>query len=215
MKEVLIIGAGNFGATLAAQLSAKKCEVTVIELNKNNAQEIKDKVNRVVVADATHKDVLGKFGKDADIAIVSLGDKIDSSILITLFLKEMGIKRIIAKATSVDHGKALSLVGAHQTVYPERDEAVRLATSLMSPDVLDFIQLSDEFNIVEIIVPENLTKKSIEESDIRKKYGVQILAIKNPLDGRVQVLPSPQYVFQPDDVMIVIGETESLEKFQQ
>ena len=215
MRQVLVIGAGNFGFTLAAELAEKKIDVIVIDSNQERAQEIKDSVSQVIVADATHKDVLDKFARDIDVAVVSLGEKIDSSILVTLFLKEIGVKRIIAKASSIDHGKVLKIVGANDVVFPERDEALRLATSLVSPDILDFIQLSDEFNIVEVAVPDKFVKKSIDALDLRKKYGMQILAIKNPLDGKINVLPSPDYKFRPDDVMIVIGDIDSLQKIQQ
>ena len=214
MKQALVIGAGNFGFTIAAELATKDCEVIVIEQNAERAQDIKDKVMQVVVADATHKDVLTKFGKGVDVAIVSLGDKVDSSILVTHFLKEIGVKRIIAKATSGDHAKVLKIVGATQTVFPERDEAMRLGTSLVTPDVLDLIHLSDEFNIVEIAVPDDFLKKSIKSLDLRKKFGFQILAIKNPLDGKVDILPAPDYQFRPDDVMVVIGDTASLERIK-
>ena len=172
---------------------------------------MRDKVAQVIVADATDKDILEKYAKGVDFAVVSLGEKIDKSLLTTHFLKEIGVKRIIAKASSVDHGKILKILGAHEVVFPERDEAKRLAASLMSPDVLDFIKVSEDFKIVEIAAPDEFVHKSIKELHLRKKYGVNLLAVKNPLTGKVQILPSPDYKFVPDDVLIVIGDINAIQ----
>lgn len=215
MKSALVIGAGNFGGTLAAELTSKNCEVTVIDVDHDRIQEIKDVVTAAVEADGTQKDVLQRFAVDVDIAVVSLGDKIDTSILATHFLKELGVKKIIAKAASVDHAKVLRIVGAAQVVLPEMDQARRLAASLVQPDILDYIKLSDEFNMVELAVPDDFIKKSIQDLDLRRKFGLQILAIKNPLTDDVRILPPADYAFRPDDVMIVIGDVQSLDKLRK
>ncbi len=216
MRQILVIGIGSFGYTLATQLAEKKCEVVVIDSNREKIQDIKDQVTQAVVADASDKNVLEELGvRDVDVACVCLGEKIDVSILVTLFLKELGVKRIIAKATSDEHGRALRLVGATQIVYPEKDEAIQLAQNLVSPDVLDFIRVSEEFNIVEIAAPEAFFNSTLRELNLRKRYGVQVLAIRNPLDGSVHVVPSPDHKIKPDDVLIVIGETQALRKFSE
>lgn len=214
MRKILIVGAGHFGYTLATELAERGPEVVVIDNDPNRAEEIKSKVTQVVVADGTSKEVLARFGHDADVAVVAMGERIDASILATHFLKEIGVKRLISKATSVDHGRVLKLVGATQVVFPERDEAIRLATSLVTPNLLEFMQLSDDFNIVEVAVPNDFINKSIEQLDLRKEYGLQILAVQNPLDGKINVLPAPTYAFKPDDVMIVIGDKDALQKIQ-
>ncbi|MCB9799127.1 MAG: TrkA family potassium uptake protein [Candidatus Omnitrophica bacterium] len=211
--QVLVIGAGNFGATVAVQMAAKKCEVVVIDNDSEKLAEIKDHVGQVIVGDATDKSLIEKFSKEMDVVVVSLGEIIDASILITHHLKEAGVKRIIAKAASRDHGQILKIIGATQVVFPERDEAIRLVTNLISPHVLDVVKLSEDLNLVEVAVPESFVGKSMRNMDLRKKYGIQILAIKNPLDGSTQVLPSPDYIFQADDIIIVIGELEGLDRF--
>jgi trk system potassium uptake protein TrkA len=213
--QALVIGAGNFGATVAAEMTAQKCEVVVIESNAERADDIKDKVSQVIVGDATDKDLLKKFAQDMDLAVISLGDRVDASVLITLHLKELGMRRIIAKVTSVDHGKILRILGAHQIVFPERDEAIRLVSSLVSPSVLDLVKISDDLNVVEIAVPDDFVNKSIANLNLRKKFGLQILAIKNSLDGKVNVSPPAEYTFRPDDVMIVIGDTGSLKRIEE
>ncbi len=214
MAHALVIGAGNFGFTLATELAKRNRETVVIDMDQETAQDIKHLVSRVIVADASDRKVLEEFAKDADIAIVCLGEKVDSSILITHFLKELGVKRIIAKATSIDHGKILKIVGAHQVVFPERDEAVRIATSLVSSNVLDLFQISDEFNIVEIAVPKEFVNKTIRELDFRKKYKLQILGVKNPMTGKVDLLPASNYTFLADDILIVVGDLSSLDKIE-
>jgi len=210
--QALIIGAGNFGMTIATEMAAKKCEVVVIDNHAHKLDDIKDQVAQVIVGDATDKDLLAKFARNMDIVIVSLGEIIDASVLITHHLKELGVKRIIAKAASQDHGKILKIIGAHQVVFPERDEAIRLVQSLVAPDVLEVVRLSDDFNFVEVAVPKEFVSKSIQELDLRKKYGFQILAIKNPLTDTTKVMPPPDYKFQANDVMIILGDTSEMEE---
>jgi len=212
MAHALVIGAGNFGFTLATELAKRNRETVVIDTDPDKAQDIKHLVSRVIVADASDREVLEEFAKDADMAVVCLGEKVDSSILITHFLKEIGVKRIIAKATSVDHGKILKVIGANEVVFPERDEAIRLATSLVSTNVLDLFHISEEFNIVEIAVTKEFVGKTICELDLRKKYQLQILGVKNPLTGKVNLLPISDYLFQADDILIVVGDTSNLAK---
>jgi len=213
--QVLVIGAGNFGATVAVEMAAKKCEVIVIDTKAEKLDDIKDLVGQVIVGDATDKDLLDKFAKDMDIVVVSLGTVVDASVLIVHHLKEMGTKRVIAKASSVDHGKILKIVGANKVVFPEKDEAIRLVRSLVYPDVLDLIRLSDQVGVVEIAVPESFTGKAIKDLELRKKYGVQVIAVQNPLSGKSEVLPGPAYVFKPDDIMVALGVPDDLIRLEK
>ena len=211
MKQIAVIGLGNFGFTLAEALAEKKCEVLAIDVSKDRVQDIKDKVARAIVGDATDKKLLEELGvKDVDVAIVSLGDHIDYSVIVTLYLKEMGLKRIITKAVSNEHAKILQLVGATDVVFPERDEAMRLASSLFSSDVLDFIKLSDEFSILEIASPDTYAGKTLKDLKLRSKLGIEVLAIKKPLEGTLKMLPGADTKIAPDDVLVVIGENRRL-----
>ncbi|PIW63392.1 MAG: potassium transporter TrkA [Candidatus Omnitrophica bacterium CG12_big_fil_rev_8_21_14_0_65_50_5] len=212
MQQVLVIGLGHFGSALVEEFINKGCEVIVIESDKEKGEKVKDIVSQVVIADATNKDLLAQFAKDMDYVIVCLSDRIDSSVLITYYLKELGVMRIIAKASSPEHGEILKVVGAHDVIYPERDTAQRLVTSLTSPNVLEFVKLAEGFEIVEIAVPEDFVKNSIRDLQLRNKYGIEILAVKNPLTGEVKVMPSPDYTFRPDDVIIAIGDIQSIQK---
>jgi len=212
--KALVIGAGSFGATIAVEMARRKCEVIVIDCDTNKLNDIKDEVGQVIVGNAKDKDLLEKFCRDVDVVFVALGEVIDASVLITHYLKELKAKRIIAKATSDDHGVILKVIGANEVVFPERDEAVRLVTSIVSPDVLDVIRLSDDFNVVQTAVPDEFVGKAIKDLDVRKKYKINVLAVKNSLTGKIRIAPSPEYKFDPDDVMITVGEMDAADDFK-
>ncbi|MBI4398477.1 MAG: TrkA family potassium uptake protein [Candidatus Omnitrophica bacterium] len=215
MKQIAVIGLGNFGFTLATALAEKKCEVLAIDLNKERVQDIKDKVAKSIVGDATDRDLLNELGvKDVDVAVVSLGDRIDFSVIVTLYLKEMGVQRIIAKAVSTEHAKILHLVGASEVIFPERDEALRLASSLFSGDVLDLIKLSEDFSILELAAPDKYAGKTIKELKLRTKLGIEVLAIRKPLEGALKMLPGADTKIAPDDVLVVLGENRKLKDIE-
>lgn len=210
--KILVIGAGSFGSTVAVALSKQKCEVIVVDINESKLNPLKDKVAQVIVADSTNKDLLAKFAPKMDMVLVSLGEIIDASILTVLHLKELKTNRIIAKATTEEQEKVLKLVGANEVVNPERDEALRLAKQVLSPKILDLMDFSEKMQIVEIAVPETFFGKSLIDLNIRNKYNIQILAVRNPLTNKSQVIPSSSYAFQPDDIMIIIGDKDHIEK---
>lgn len=212
MKKVLVIGAGSFGSTAAVALAHQNCEVIVIDINAQKLNLVKSEVAQVIVGDSTNKELLEKFALKMDMVLVSLGEIIDASILTVLHLKELKIKKIIAKATTLEQEKVLKLIGAHQIVNPERDEALRLAKQLVSPNILDLMNFTEQLQIVELVVPESFFGKTLIELDVRNKYDMQILAVRNPLTNKSVVMPRPDYSFQADDIIIVIGDTDKIEK---
>lgn len=215
MKKIVLIGVGKFGATLALALSEKGCDVLAIDENEERIDALKDKVSQPVVADALDKEVLEKLGvHEADVVVVSLGGRIDSSVLVCLYLHELGVRKIIVKAEGEDHAKVLKAVGAHEILIPERDEALRLANSIISPNILESFQLSDEYGIIEVVSPEKYFFKTLRQLEIRRKFEVHVLGIHKPLDGSFNVVPPPDYEIRPDDVLIVIGENKNLDKFK-
>ena len=207
MQNILIVGLGHFGYSLVEEFTKSPFGIIVVEEDQARADLVKDVAGQVIVANAANKELLGKFAKNIDCAIVCISERIDSSILITYHLKELGIKKIIAKATTRDHGEILKSIGADEIIYPEEEVARRIARNLLAPDILDVIKLSEEFDIIEVPVPEKFLAKTIKELHLRNKYNIEILAVKNPLTSRTKIMPSPDYQFQPDDVMIFIGET--------
>jgi trk system potassium uptake protein len=212
MQNILIIGLGHFGYSLIKELIKNPVGIIVIEENQERANLVKDMVGQVIVANATNKDLLLKFSKDVDCAIVCISEKIDSSVLITYYLKGIGVKKIIAKAATIDHGEILKSIGANEIIYPEEEAAKRIARNLIAPDILDVIKFSDEFDIIEFPVPEKFLKKTIMDLKLRNKYNIEILAVRNPLTGKTKIMPNADYEFAPDDVIIFIGETESMKK---
>ena len=211
----MVIGLGHFGLSLVKELTKNPIGIIVIEESQERADMIKDVVEQVIVANAANKDLLAKFAKDIDCAIICISERIDSSVLITYQLKEIGVKRIIAKATTTDHGEILKSIGADEVIYPEDEVAKRIARTLISPDILDAIKLSDEFDIIELPVPERFVTKSLKDLQLRNKFNIDILAVKNPLTGETKIMPPPDYRFSPDDIMYFIGETGSAKRLNE
>jgi len=212
-RSALIIGLGQFGSTLVEDLSKKGWELIVIDSDPEKAQHVKDRVSQVIIADAANREILQKFATQTEMTIVCSGEKIDNSVLITYYLKDIGIKRILAKASSREHGEILRAVGADQILFPERETAQRLALNLTSPDIMEVIKLSDNFDIVEASIPDSFIGKTIKELALRNKYQIDVLAIKNALTGNLIIMPPAEHKFSPDDIMIIIGGIDSIEKF--
>jgi len=218
MQKIVVIGLGSFGMTVASELGekGKNLEVMAVDHSRGKVEDIKEKVSKAVVADASDREALEELGiQGADVAIVSLGDRVDLSIMVTLFLKELGVGRIYTKAISEDHAKALSLVGATETIFPEKDEALRLAGTLTSPNIVDYIRLTDQHSVVEVVAPQKYYKKSLRDLKIRENFGIYILGIHKPLEGKTTIIPPPDYKIVVDDVLILVGSNDQIEKFKK
>ena len=216
MRLFVVIGIGNFGYYTAQHLYELGSEVMVIDSNKERIQSIKDQVSRAVVADATDREVLERLGvPDVDVAVVSVGDRLDTSILITLYLKEMGVKEVVVKAVTEDHGKILEKIGASSVIFPERDSGVRLANSLSSPNVIEHLPLSEGYSILEIAASAKLVGKTLKELRLRNRFGVQVIAIKELVPDRMHMPPDPDFVIKDSDMLIVVGQDESLESLKK
>jgi trk system potassium uptake protein TrkA len=214
MKQFVVIGLGNFGFGVATRLAQIGHEVLAIDLSETRIDEIKDKVTQAVAGDAKDKTVLADLvSKAIDAAIVSLGDSIEASVLSVLYLKELGVRRIIAKATSDDHGKILEFIGTSEVIYPERDAAVRLAERLNAPtSVLDYIELSPEYGIIDIATPDGFVGKTLKQLHLPTEHGVLIIAVRDVLKNDIQLLPKADYKLQPDSIISVIGRYADLNK---
>jgi len=216
MRLFVVIGIGNFGFYTAQRLYELGSEVMVIDSNKERIQSIKDQVSRAVVADATDREVLEHLGvPDVDVAVVSVGDRMDISILITLYLKEMGVKEVRVKAVTEDHGKILEKIGASSVIFPERDSGVRLANSLSSPNIIEHLPLSAGYSILEIAASAKLVGKTLKELRLRNRFGVQVIAIKELVPDRMHMPPDPDFMIKDSDLLIVVGQDESLESLKK
>lgn len=212
-KTYAVIGLGRFGYALTLELAAAGAELVVLDQDEEKIREIREYIENAFVVKNLEKKTLEETGvQNCDVAILCIGEHIDTSILATLNLVELGIKNVIAKATSHEHGKILEKLGA-EVVYPERDMAIRLAHRLEASKVLDYIQLSEKLNISKLIAPDALIGKNVIEANLRQNFGVNIIAIENA--GVVIDTVTPSYTFKEGDILFVSGSRDSLNKLSE
>ena len=215
MKSYAVIGLGRFGRRIAERLYAYGEDVLVIDRSENTINEIADRVTKAVCADATDKGVLKRVGvQDCDCAIVGLGSDLASSILITMSLKNMGVPMIICKAFDETHREILEKIGADQVILAEKEVADKMARTLASPGILESIELSTDYGIVEYRTPAGWVGKSIRELDIRARYGVNVIAIEQK-NGDIDVSPDPNAPIESDMILVLLGDYGKLEKIQK
>lgn len=214
MKSYVVIGLGRFGGEAAKRLFELDCEVLAIDRNSELVQQISDDVTQAAVGDARDKEVLKALGAaDFDCGIVAIGGSLGDSVLATMNLKELGVPFVVCKAHDEIHRQVLLKLGADKVVIPEQEQANRLARNLSSPNVLDYIELSDAYGIIEIPVPTPWIGKSLKDLNVRAKLGVNIIAVKQ---GKIiNVAPGADYEIQLGDVMVVLGDTEALNTVQK
>jgi len=215
VKRVVVIGLGIFGFHIAKELYENGMEVIAIDKSKELIQKIKDFSSKAVVADAREKDVLESIGiQEEDIVIVSFGEDLSSSTLLTLHLKELNVKRIIVKAPNEDHKRILQKVGATEVIIPEREMAGKVAKSLISPNVIDYIPVSEDYNISEIAPPASFIGKSIAELNLRNRYHIEVIAIRDVLSDRITLVPQASFVIKDSDILVVIGKEPDIKKIK-
>jgi trk system potassium uptake protein TrkA len=213
-KEFAVIGLGRFGGSICRALSEQGMEVMAIDNNEERVNQFAMIVSHAVVGDTTDEAVLKSLGiRNFDHVIVAIGDDIQSSILTTLILKELGVKNITVKAQNDYHEKVLLKIGADHVVHPERDMGKRIAHNIISNNVLDYLELSDQHSIVEIVASGNLDGHSLIDLDIRAKYGINIVAIKRKDD--ILVSPQASEIIRQGDILIVIGADLDINRFEK
>lgn len=214
MKSYIVIGLGRFGTQIARKLYELGCEVLAVDNNSDLVQQISQDVTQAVVADARDKDVLRALGaRGFDCAVVAIGASLADSVLATMNVKELGIPRVVCKAHDETHRQVLLKLGADQVVIPEQEHADRLARSLSSHNVLDYIELSEDYGIIEVPTPKSWVGKTLRELNVRAKLGVNILAVKQ--GTQINVSPSADYQFCQQDILVVLGDTQALKKVQK
>ncbi|MTI61190.1 MAG: TrkA family potassium uptake protein [Firmicutes bacterium] len=213
MKQYIVIGLGNFGASVAKTLVDKGYNVLAIDKNKEKVQELANTVTHAVEADATDEEVLKTLGvRNFDLAVVSIGNNIHANVLTTLLLKELGVSYVIVKAQDNLHGNLLSKVGADRIIYPERDMGVRIAHNLISSNVMDYLEFSPNYSIIELPVTASMVGKNLAELKIGSQYNLNLVAIKRK--GEINISVRNDISFSSGDIMVVFGSNNDLKELQ-
>ena len=214
MKSYIVIGLGRFGEALARQLCALGAEVLAMDIRSDLVQQVANDVTHAVVGDAQDKEVLRALGvREFDCAIIAIGDDLAASVLTTMNLQELEIPYIVCKAHDETHRRVLEKLGVNRVIIPEQENAQRLARSLHSHNVLDYIELSEEYGILEVPAPKPWIGKTLKELNVRAKMGVNIIAVES--GKTTNVSPSADYCIQAGDIMVVLGENYALEAVQK
>ena len=211
-KQFAVIGLGRFGTSVAKTLTALGHEVLALDKNEHAVHDIMNEVTQAVQADAREEETLRALGvRNLDVAVVAIGDDLEANILITVMLKEIGIPYVVAKAQTAQHGKVLEKIGADKIVYPEKDMGIRLANNLIRTNVMDFIELSLDYSIFEIIAPSKFVNKSIGELNLRAVYKINVVAIKRGID-QIVIAPGANAVVEEKDIMVIVCNKKALSK---
>ncbi|MBV1759328.1 MAG: TrkA family potassium uptake protein [Dethiosulfatibacter sp.] len=214
MKQYVVIGCGRFGSSVAKTLCKLGYDVLAIDKDPDKVQEIAEYVTHAVQADANDENALRTIGiRNFDVAVVTIGSDIQASIMGTLLVQELGIKKVIAKAQNELHAKVLYKIGAHKVIFPERDMGIRVAHNLVSSNILDVIEFAPDYSIIEVVAKEEWTDKSLKELKLPNEFGVSVMAIKSGDD--LNISPYAEDIIRRGDTLIVIGDNTSLKKLEQ
>lgn len=226
MRQVAVIGLGRFGYNVAETLIKKGCEVLAIDRDETKIEAVSDFATYAVECDAADEKAMKAISaQNVDAAVVSIGENIEASILIVMALKELGVKEIIAKAVTPMHGKILTNLGVSRVIYPERDAAIRLAHSLIAPNVLEYLELAPGYSILELPVPPQLAGQTLRECQLRTKYGVGLIGIRSKVTKTIKGVAQSEEAFDlnpsADDrletgqIMVVIGTENDLDRLSK
>jgi trk system potassium uptake protein TrkA len=214
MRQVAVIGLGRFGSSVARTLMQSGSEVLAIDMEAERVKALVDEVTEAVQVDVLNDAALKSLGLgNFEAVVVAIGQAVKASILVTVMLKEMGVKKIVAKAQDDLHGKVLQKVGADVVVYPERDMGVRLAHTLLSRSIIDEIQLSSDYSIFEMQAPARFLGRSLQELQLRQRFGLTVLAVRR--DQRVIVSPEASFVLETNDILVALGRPDILEQLDE
>lgn len=212
-KRYCVIGLGNFGFHVVNTLYREGLDVIAVDLDREKIQRVQDCCSYAILGDAASKEFLSAQGVgEMDAVVVSTGERSHLATLITLYLRELKVPRILVKAISEDHGRILEKVGATEVIFPEKDMAIKVARGLANPNIMEFIPLAEEYSISEAGPPPQFIGRSLLDLDLRKRFQVNVIAIKDVISDQFTIVPPPTYVIKDSDLLILIGKTEDIEK---
>lgn len=215
MKQFAIIGMGNFGRYLAINLYEKGHDVLAIDKRSSLIQDVKDHVSQALVADATDIETLESIGlKEIDTAIVCIGENLSNSILTTLNLNDIGVKKIYAKADNESHARILKKTGAHEIFFPEKDQAILLGEKMHDPNLLEYLPFIKGYSIIQLPAPKQFLNKTLRELNLINEFGVQVVAIEEKFPKKLNVIPTATFKLKESDTMIILGPDEALDKLK-
>ena len=216
MKTFAIIGLSTFGQYMARFLHERNLDVIAIDSDEGRIEKVKKYVTKGIIADARDKATLQSLGlHEADAVIVSLGEFIDASLLVVMYLKEIGVEQIFVKVLTEDHASIVNILGVREIIFPEKDSAYTLAQRIDNKDVLDYIPLIAGYSIIDLNAPEAFVGKSLARLDLRNLFGVQVVIIRQSADDKLVAIPKGDYVVQAQDVLVVMGKDEDLERLRK
>ncbi len=211
-----VIGLGNFGFHVAKTLFEEGNDVMALDKDEDMIQKIRPHCSQAIIGDATQKELLVSLGlEEMDANIVSMGGNANAATLITLYLREMKVKRIVVKTTNEDHGKILRNVGATDIIFPEKDMAIKVARNLAAPDILDYLPMSGDYIIAEIAPITELVGKSLAQLGLRARYNVNVIGIRELIPENFILVPNADFVIKDSDVLLVIGTRKDINKIKQ
>lgn len=214
MKRVVVIGIGIFGFNIVKELYESGIEVIAIDKNKSVIQNVKDYATKAIVSDGLEKNILESLGlRENDVVIVSFGEDLASSTLITLHLKQLKIKNIIVKAPNTEYKLVLESVGATEVIIPEKEMACKIAKNLVSPNILDYIPLTEDYIICEIVPPEKFIGKTLADVHLRSNYNVNVIAVRDVLTDTLKMVP-PDYTMKDSEILVVIGKSKDIDRIK-
>ena len=219
-KQFGVIGLGRFGSAMATTLAELGHDVIGVDGDEDRVHQLADLITHAIQLDATDEKALRAAGiHDVDVAVVSIGENIESSLLVVMQLRELGIETIVAKAVTPLHGRILEKLGVSRVIFPEREMAIRIAHSLVMPNVIDFIELSRDFGIVELPAPEPFVGRTLKQLELRPRFGLTLIAIKRRSDESdtvvTNIAPAADETIRPGDVLALLGSNERLNQLDQ
>lgn len=211
MKRFVVVGLGNFGASVAERLYSMGHDVVAIDLDEDAVDRIASHVSRAAVGDGRHKNMLDQIGaREADVAIVSTGEDITASILALLALRDLNVQDVYVKVISDDHARVMQQLGVRETIFPERDSALNLANRLVNRTVLNYVQMSDNLSIQEMVVLDAWKGHTLRDLSLRSEYGITVVAIRDTSTNSVEIPPDPDTALNDTHTLLIAGAIESL-----
>jgi trk system potassium uptake protein len=214
-KRFVVIGLGSFGSALAKQLHKNGMRVTGIDGDAETVEDMQDHLFEAIIGDATDRGALAALSlNQADGVIISLGEDITRSLLATLHARELGAKHVIVKGVTIEHGKLLQSLGVERVVFPETELAVQLGDRLTWPNVIDFLAIDSDYSFVEIAMPQSMAGKKLTETDIKKRFGLWVVGVKDVLSGKLTMFPDGEFRLSDDQMLLLVGKDTDLRRFQ-